>query len=263
MIKLKRFYKKSDNGDWTRAMRAAMEVSREKRDRAILLPCDYMRFTEPITFTSGTPLIGSGAVGTNLDQGSVLAADFDNAAAFVWNGLTKYRGGGAILRDFNVTAHKGRRPGAALTFLAATPEQRPGKVEIDNVSIYAGVDAGTFEIGLVVDGSRVKVPGSVGVRSVIANMRINGCRTLAAAFWAAVHARVTLETNPIAGVGHVSVGGGSEDVDLFGRIYGTLEITDSKEVTVFARASRYCVSDKAFDAWLPRAKEIERTWTSL
>ncbi len=259
-MKLKRFRRPADGTDWSPIIQRAIAEAAECGQPTIELPVGKLRFSRPIVMTRGTCLHGGGAVGSNLDAGTVLVADFDDKAFVTWNGDTPYLGTGGRLRDVTLAAAKGRLPGAAIMVTGTTASRRAGWVTLSNVFVYSGVDSSRFEWGLVVDGTAIGDQGSEGCRDVtLEGCAFAGCQKGAAVFDRAWHVYGTLQTmEGVGGSGDVHIIGKSGDIALTGGIHGTMRITATGPVGFWGYASKYqATAEAAKTAWLPRASEVE------
>lgn len=241
-----------DGGDWSPAMDRALAAYPTRREK-IVLPVGRLRFSRPIRMSYGVPLEGSGSVGSNIGDGTVLAACFNGSSFIEWNGAEQFHGTGGLLRDVIVTADPGYTPDAAVMVTGSDASRRAGFVTIERVAVYYGNDSGRFRRGMVVDGRAIVVPGSSGCRDVwVRGLFVSGCTDAAVEILNGVHCYVDVETAPSGGCGDVRVNESSEDITISGRVYGDCYLGMCREVSCFAVASRLVVSPGAAEVrhWL-------------
>lgn len=236
-LHLEDYYEEADGTDWLPAMNRAITASAANRDEEILLPPEKLRFSGAVTFTRGTVLIGTGNVGSNLDCGTVLQADFDTDDFLTWSGATSYKGTGGGLRNLKIAAAMSRLPGDAIKITGSGPSNRAGYMDFERVFLYVGSDAGTFGTGFNMDGQAITTPGSAGVRDIfMRNVNIAGCRDYAMEIRNVVHLFCNgVQTIPSAGRGDVVIANASTDVVFIGSIWGTLTLGECSELLIAGR----------------------------
>lgn len=236
---LTKFKLETDGNDWKPAFLRAIAVSQAYGDEEIRLPTGVLKCSGPIEFSTGTVLIGSGGCGSNLGKGSVLMADFDGDLPFLtWNGKTSYHGTGGGLERVIIAKGKNRTGGIGVLLTGDSPSNRCGWFDLNRVFVYSGSDAGQFDIGLKIDGSKINVAGSAGIRDITFRaLMIAGASKRAMEIINGVHIHGSLQTAPANFNGDVLIDGKSEDVQIGGRIYGTLTLGDCKEVIISGEAS--------------------------
>lgn len=238
-MKLIDYWKRSDGDDWAPAMERCVTASQVQRDEVIELPVGYLKFSRPIVFGTGTLLRGAGGCPSNIGQGTVLAADFDDKPFLKWDGSVNSRGTGGGLDSLVIAAAVGKKPGAAILLTGLGPSNRCGEWDCHRVTVYAGSDAGSFEAGLIVSGWKITTSGSAGIRGVtVRASKFAGCRSVAVVLENAVHFYGQFQTAAATnGKGDVVIGIGSEDVHIDGGIYGTIVLGVCKDVMIAARYS--------------------------
>ena len=248
MVKLEGFTSYQDGDDWSPAMSRALQLSRSRRDEVIEIPVGKLRFSGPIAMNTGTVLMGSGGCPANLGQGTVLMADFDGDF-ITWDGRESYRGGGGGLERIVIAKAPGRSGGNAILLTGSGPSNRCGWFDMNRVLVYAGADAGNFDVGVRIDGTKISVSGSAGVRDVTFRaLMLAGCNRAAMEITNGVHVHGSLQTAIATGrSGDVVIDGGSQDVQLQGRIYGTLVLREVREITLLGRASAVTKTMQSMD----------------
>lgn len=254
-------YYSKDGNDYSPAFSRAIIASKSNRDEVIHIPTGRYRLTKPISFPRGTVLMGGGGCSSNLGQGTVLVADFDVADALEWNGDEDYCGTGGGMERIVIAAERGRSPGAAISLYARTPKNRAGYFDIQRVLVYAGSDAGTFETGLLVDGRQVTIPGSAGVRDVsVRAFHAYGCRRQAIMLANCIHFQGSIQTGMgTAGNADVVVMGGSENIQIEGRIWGKLVLDECRGVRMKGMASSYVIGKWSKDVRIDDAPDLNRS----
>src|SRR3990167_9654857 len=148
MINVEQYRSHVDGTDWSPAIKRASLAAQQERDDELWLPSKMCICKNTIQFSTGIRLVGRGAVGANIGQGTLLVADFDNGPILHWNGAKDYYGTGGGLRNLNICKAKGRKGGHAVLLNGTAGKNRAGHWVADTVNIYSGEDAGNFEVGI-------------------------------------------------------------------------------------------------------------------
>lgn len=126
--------------------------------------------TGPLQIGSSQTLTGIGPVGTD-ERGPIVIA---TTAGIVCDGKCDpiCTATGTAIRNLKVHA-KNKQTGDGISITGIDPTHRSGEMLIERVLMYGGdignSDRGTFDRGIVVDGSMYRVFGAAGIRRVIMN----------------------------------------------------------------------------------------------
>lgn len=155
--------------DETDAFHEAIAAAAPRSTTLAFPPGTYRFARRPDPIPVGLRLAGAGSCGSTPGMGTYLVADYDEtdreAGFLTWDGShpSGFRGTGGGIIDVVLYKAGDRSGGAALKFTGADDTHRAGYSFLSNLLVTG---KGTWDSGLLVDGSHLTTPGGLGVRTI-------------------------------------------------------------------------------------------------
>lgn len=151
----------------------------------IVPPGTYRFLSAPDAITAGVLIQGVGGIGTTQNNGTcTLLADYLEGTAangfLNWTGASGAGLGGGIV-GVSVWKGSGKQGGSAIKFTGTSDSLRSGLNFVARVDISGG---GTWDHGLLVDGTSLNTSGNQGIRGTfVKDVRIDGCNVAQKSVW--------------------------------------------------------------------------------
>lgn len=203
--------------DNTAALDEAVEhILKSRNDYVISFPAGKFHFhTKPKPFPIGIKLIGNGPVGAS-ELGTLLVSNYSETSPeegfLCWDGSEDFHGTGGGVQDLSIMKGYGWSGGTAIKLTGSEGKKRCGFWEGRNLLVgglaYDKPHEAIWDRCLLVDGTAVAIPGSMGVRDLsLSWWNFNRAKIAAAELRGATH---FFATN-----GHIYQGGDGAPPSVF------------------------------------------------
>lgn len=148
-------------------------------------PGTYRLLSAPNPITAGVLIQGLGGIGTTQNSGTVtFVADYLEGTAengfLNWTGAGGAGLGGGIV-NVSIWKASGKQGGTAIKFTGTTDALRSGLNFVTHVNVSGN---GTWDHGLLVDGTGLNTSGNQGIRGTfVTDVRIDNCNVAQKSVW--------------------------------------------------------------------------------